>query len=635
MADKKFATKKFLIICGIIALIVAGCLAALASVLNSAAFKDKIRQFAAAQVAEKLAMELVFQQDFHIRLFPDLGLYIQDIKLGPLAGKTPNIPLKNLQVARADIAVSLWSLISGNPQVQIISLIDVEMLLPPQAGIQHDISLKLSRVILKDFADMSSGQLELQGLISWADNLLEADISLAARLLAEKQLIIDIGNLLIKASLKGKPPLQLGGSGQLDLHSLVALKEFDSLDDIASFKLSDLNLSLDDLKLSANGQLELKIMQGQMAMQLHGSPETLLNFLQYEFASSQAGKNLNLQMDLSGEKNLWKINQLQVKLDDVSLRASGLYQPRGPISLQGELDLASLTLEDYLLKPISQAASVAAPQTPKQPAPELACRRGDSLPVLPPALLNAQLDMKISAQQLSYASFKLNQVQAVLRAENGLWQLNPVTALCLDGQVELNARADFKQNPPSLRASGQAGSLQLSALIPAVNGQVQKVDFNLSSGLDKGLLNRLNGSLSFSAANVSSSRLVMPAPFSGSQIVVNNSSGSFAIHNGVASSSNLKAQGPQLDVTGGGSVNLPLQSLDMDLLVKVAGVTIKGVDTIPIKISGPLAKPNIEVDMAKLAELTAKGLLREQIGNRIMEAPSGIGNLLQGIGGGR
>ncbi len=82
-------------------------------------------------------------------------------------------------------------------------------------------------------------------------------------------------------------------------------------------------------------------------------------------------------------------------------------------------------------------------------------------------------------------------------------------------------------------------------------------------------------------------------------------SASYSINNGVLTCNDLKLASNQVNVTGAGNVNLPNDVIDYELTAQYSSGSAQGVDkslSLPIKVSGPMAKPTIYPDFSKIAK---------------------------------
>lgn len=104
-------------------------------------------------------------------------------------------------------------------------------------------------------------------------------------------------------------------------------------------------------------------------------------------------------------------------------------------------------------------------------------------------------------------------------------------------------------------------------------------------------------------------------------------SASFNVVNGIAQNQDLQMVSPLLRVTGAGAVQLPAKTVDYTVKPKVvaslegqqSGQALNGIE-IPVRISGPWAKPNIEPDL--------KGVLSDP--NKALETVKEIGKQFKG-----
>jgi len=116
-------------------------------------------------------------------------------------------------------------------------------------------------------------------------------------------------------------------------------------------------------------------------------------------------------------------------------------------------------------------------------------------------------------------------------------------------------------------------------------------------------------------------------------------SASFAIKQGVARNDDLTAKSPFIRLGGAGDIDIGASTINY--LAKASLVaTSKGQGgqdlsrlanvTVPVKLTGPLEKPNVEVDYGALAAAAGIGAVQEKIGGTIKEK---IGERLKGLFG--
>lgn len=115
-----------------------------------------------------------------------------------------------------------------------------------------------------------------------------------------------------------------------------------------------------------------------------------------------------------------------------------------------------------------------------------------------------------------------------------------------------------------------------------------------------------------------------------------------SIKNGVADNQDLRVKAPLFRVQGSGTVDIAAGELNY--LTQVAVVETSegqgGADlqalrglTVPVRLTGPLARPNYRVDVAALAAELAKSRLNDNVKDQINKAVPGLGDALKGLFG--
>jgi AsmA protein len=115
----------------------------------------------------------------------------------------------------------------------------------------------------------------------------------------------------------------------------------------------------------------------------------------------------------------------------------------------------------------------------------------------------------------------------------------------------------------------------------------------------------------------------------------------FAIQNGIATSNDLKLQGPLLRMGGAGQISLPARTVDYVARPKLVGSiegqggagNVAGLE-IPLRIKGPLAKPEIVPDVDSLAKNPEKAVEAvKEIGRQLKQDGNmqGVKKLLDGL----
>ena len=112
----------------------------------------------------------------------------------------------------------------------------------------------------------------------------------------------------------------------------------------------------------------------------------------------------------------------------------------------------------------------------------------------------------------------------------------------------------------------------------------------------------------------------------------------FVVDKGIANNNDLLIAGPQFQLSGAGTVNLPAETIGYRLAAKVANKKGNLQDfAAPVLIEGPLSKPKIYPDVKGILE-NPQGAINtiEQIGGGLLggQGLGNLGNVLGGDGGG-
>lgn len=609
---KKSWKKRLLIALAVVVVLLVIAVATINTLLNSDTFKAKIVDVATQTVKEHTAMQLQINGPFEVSVFPSIGVSLNALTLASIDGQKPAIPFKSLSLEEANFEIGLFSLLTGDPQVKVVDLRNLQAVLISQSDKKQDVIFSFKQIVISDFSRSSGGRASLSGRITWPDNAADVDLALIVRLLSNTNAAVDITSANIKAALAGMAPVAMEASGTLGVESAVPLERIKEISQIKQVTCKDIQIILAGVKAVANGSLNPNTLAGNFTMDANGNPAALLKLAGYEPASAQAAQKLVLDIGLAGDDKVLKIERLSAVFDNMTFEGQGRISGQKQLELNGKLDLGSLAVENYLPKPAAASAQPARPASAEGPARPAG--------VSPPGLLiGAKADLAITAKEISFAGKSLSNLQAALKGENRKWRIDPLTADVYEGKLNMRATADMTTAQPGLALNGQVSGVGLSHFTPMINGTLNHARADVTARMNDNILSTLNGAMNFNAGGITKAAFSLPAPLNqtGAGITVDNASGSFNIHNGVASTSDLLAKGNLFEGSGGGTINLPTQQLNLALLVKVGGLSIRGINQIPLDVSGPLASPKITINAAKLAEQAARGLI---------QTPSGVGS---------
>ncbi|MDR1397500.1 MAG: hypothetical protein LBJ14_07185 [Desulfarculales bacterium] len=667
--------KIILIVLAALALLAGGGLIALKIMLASDDFQARIKQMVSEQAAEKAGLKVEIDGKFSVSLFPGLGLSTGRVEVSRLPGRETGLPLREMELAEADIQVGLWSLLYGRVEVKSVNLREVRAIADMPQG--QSLRLHLNRVRISELS-ASNGRAEIEGQLMWGRNKVEAEIDMGLFLDRANALEADFTAARLRAALEGRPEIDLVLEGRLALEAdFSQLREFRQIERIRAFGFK---VSGAGLEAALEGDFSPAALSGQGRLAAGGSLREALAWLGCRLASSQAGADLRLEASGSSDGKVITLSALNASLDSLKLQSqasltlSRLLLPE-QARLTGSLDLGRINLDDYQLIALSPPASPQPPppsqshprtsgggesyslpedepaaeragpegavSDPAPPAPAASGREETARPLDLLALLRrAEAEIALSGEQAALAGFKFTDIKGRIQGEKGVWRLSHLSLNFLAGRIEAAAAADLKPVPPLFSLDLKAEGLDLSGLSPALKqGRLQSLRANLSaSGSD--LVAGLNGAASFRVEKMAA---VLPLPgeltrILPGQLQLDYASADFNIRRGIANTANLLSEGAGLKAAGQGSLNLPRQSMDMRVLVNLPlGIKLLGSAGVPLIISGPLNNPKVSVDEAELAREAGRAIIDNQIteglgrenADRIRE---GVGGLLRGLG---
>ena len=348
---------------------------------------------------------------------------------------------------------------------------------------------------------------------------------------------------------------------------------------------------------------------------------------------------------LSGNAKEWTLHDLKTasSLGDLAGELTIGLAPRTRIS--GTVTSRSFDA-DGLMAPAS--GKTAAPSVPALPAPAAAGKGlipDTPLPFGPLRALDADVHVSIGALRFGGTDYKGIAGHAVLK--DGVLDLDPAQADLPEGHVALSLRADTSKQDPVVHLKLEAPGIALQPLLvtlgqPAYATGTLEVRADLhGSGLSPhAIAASLDGYLGMAmpGGTVDLKRL------GGAATVVtealkpaNGASGANAVRcfalrldfaKGVGTVKALALGSALLNADGSGSVNLGDETLALNLRSRavLGGTAI----TMPVRVSGPMARPQTKVDEVGIAQANA-ATLGSLLGG---QAGAVLGTAKQPAGGG-
>ncbi len=405
--------------------------------------------------------------------------------------------------------------------------------------------------------------------------------------------------------------------------------------------------------------------EGQLNGNVALEPVNIQQFLKQlgmplpEMGNPKALTRVSLTTTVNVTNNNASLQDIRLVLDDFDLGGKLAVTDISSKALRFTLKGSDLLLDDYL--PVVPAES-ATEVTETAPTEEPTSRSINHPAAIPVDLIKPlNLEGKLSLSALTAKGFRFDKPTLTIKANNGVLSISKLNAGFYDGVIDSKAKIDVNGTPQlSTRSTIQDINLHaLSTAIPdlqAVTGKANASIRLLTSGLtEPELIEHLNGVIEF---NVDDGTLhgmnLNKAVCSGiakirkktigkddwpNETRFTSLKGTFNISDGVATNNNLCAAMDQLNLCGGGKINLMNQSLDYTMGVTVTGSTAEEDEpacrinekyadlTWPIRCSGKIGGSDLcGIDEQRLGELAAtvaerevKGKLQQKLDDKLRQ----------------
>jgi len=461
--------------------------------------------------------------------------------------------------------------------------------------------------------------------------------------------------------------LQVGGEALPGQEPVEMRLQADAQADLSqqTAALEGLRLALADLEMT--GELQARQVIGNPAYQgslsvAEFNPRALLERFggtPFETADPNALKRASAEATLKGTAQSMTLEGLTVRLDDTTLTGDvSVENPSAP-ALGFQLTVDAIDLDRYMPPGQTQAAS---PGTAAGGA-------GGELPLEAMRALDA--DGKLSVGRLGMSGLTITAVEIGLKAQGGQIRLNPLNAELYEGTYQGDIRLDARGEKAKVRLDERLAGVQAGPLLADLAGQERLTGTgNVRATLEATGRNpdefkrTLNGDAAFeflegAVRGINIGRMLrqakarlegrsLPESQETAKTDFTELTGTIQIKDGVARNEDLLGKSPLLRVQGQGSADLAEEQIDYRLratlvataegqggrdLQELAGLPV------PIRVSGPLADPNIGLDMEALAKAVARKQVEER-GGEVTEklekqleqkAGEGTGEAVKGI----
>ena len=444
------------------------------------------------------------------------------------------------------------------------------------------------------------------------------------------------------------------------------------------------NLKLGLNQLNALGELKLRELDDQPKLEggLSVAEFDLRAFLDGidqslpPMADANTLRRVSLATRLAGSRNSLALQDLKLKVDDSNLAGLLAINDLERRSLQAQLKGDRLDLDRYLAPTsqadaaasasrqaeVQQAAAGAAGNTPLPAKPS--GHAWSDEPLLPlPRLRQLEGELTLDLGQLTLRKLPIDGASLRLRAHAGQLNLDELRGGLFDGRFALSGQLDARSDTPQLQFAPKLDGIAVERLLQALHPQDKAplrgnlqldASLNARGNSERALIDSLAGQAGFVLVNgalpganleqqlcrgiATLNRKSLSGAFADQDTPLDELRGSLQLHDGVASSQDLRARIPGLAVAGKGDIDLRVLALDYRLGVTVSGDQRATPDPAcqvgerfakvewPLRCRGPLelGAKACRIDQEGLGKLAAQAAggrledkLKEKLGDKV------------------
>jgi len=597
------------VVVGVVVLLVVAALAA-PMLIPASAYKARIE----AEASRALGREVTLGEDLSFRLFPRAAFHVSDLVVANAEGMSaPYL----LSVGSADIGVRLLPLFGGEVEIDRFVLDQPDIRLETNAEGEGNWTLGDGAAPTeapedsdeaRELNDLRLGDVRVvDGRVSYKDG-----VSGAEYLAEDVDVTVGLESLVSPLTVAGSAVFQ-GAPATVDLRldTPAALQRGETAALDFSASLPDTNASADldvvsSESLRYEGTVDLRSDDLRALAALFDAP----------IEAEQGFERLAVSGALSGDDAGATFEDAKVVFDDIAgagrLRI-GWAGPRPTAS--GALALDALDLRPYM------------PAAPEDD-PEAAFPPWSDEPIDFSGLKAADVDFELETGAILLPTMKIDESALTLTIENGLMTADLTKFALYGGSGGGRLRVDARQGTPALdavfdlagldaapfaadamnvsRISG-VGDLKLDAAMRGASQAdwVESLDgeasFSVKDGAIKGAnLGKIVRSLSNLSAGLNQAALagaLSEAQGESAETDFTDFTAALTAADGVLTAQELALVGPYVRLTGGGTVNLPAQRVDLKLrpLVSAEAEAESG-RTIPLALAGDFASPKLTLD---------------------------------------
>ena len=411
------------------------------------------------------------------------------------------------------------------------------------------------------------------------------------------------------------------------------------------------NLAMNAINVEANGSVKIT--------KLTNEPNIVADLNVKQFNLRALLKQLQLEVPaidtMSDKETLTKVaakvnvmfnsktqavnaQNMLITLDDSQLKGNASVKNFDKPNIAYNLNLDKINVSRYL------------PPAPTEPVEPVKEETATDIEIpLPTELLRSlTLNGTFKAGSVQYEKLNPTKIVVTAKGQNGLINVNPLKMNLFKTNVAATAKLDVRGDKPKYSITLDTKKLPVGEVLIAFTGNDQisglgTVKANITTSGDKLSLIKqgLNGTLAADLTdgavkgfNLAQSIREAKAKMGGGKSTANTEElktdfsslvGNFTIKDGLVNTVKLEALAPYMRINGSGTIDLPKETLNYLVKTKIVG-SAKGQGgeelqelnglTVPVKLKGNWASPDISLDLKSLvgekAKLEAKKKLDEK-----------------------
>lgn len=368
---------------------------------------------------------------------------------------------------------------------------------------------------------------------------------------------------------------------------------------------SNIQVTLDQFEINANGSLELNKLQGTAIINASGSLKKLASTLGMMIITpgTKAFENFSAQSKIQINEQDIRLTDLKIIFDDSQV--TGKLALNLPNKLAGNLSITTINLDQYI--PISFAKHTPVTknltQTPSVTNSQHTVKNtqqqtiSSSLP---------KLDIQLTADSIIISKLHIEKLNIQIHGNPSNYVLDPCTFIFYESPISIKGKGNLATSNPRYEATITGSHINLTSLLRdiAKTDIVKKGTVSLSAEItttgsnSTQLKQTLNGNAMIEGKDIKFGALPIQSPELTriSQQTFTELNGKLKAVNGTINIEQFILKGTPVAAAANGSILLPNNTMKVNIDIAMKDTVI------PLYIYGDLSNPSYRVDPTKLLQ---------------------------------